>query len=66
MANKKKVERVTNAEFARTDNLFMEACEKVKSGKKDDAGRDKTLPATARQAGKWRRKTGLAWKMRNK
>ena len=60
MANKKKVERVTNAEFARTDKLFIEACDKV------TRTTGKGFPLTARQAGKWRRKTGLAYKMRNK
>jgi len=41
--------RMVNFEFARTDEAFREACAK--------AG----IEPTARQAGKYRRRTGLAW-----
>jgi len=40
---------VTHATFSQTDEAFQAACEK--------AG----IPATTRQASKWRRKRGLAW-----
>ena len=42
--------RVTNAEFASNDTGFQDACEK--------AG----IKPTARQASKWRRKKGKAYK----
>lgn len=42
--------KMTNREFASTDTQFREACSK--------AGVD----ATKRQAGKWRRQTGRAYK----
>lgn len=41
----------TNQEFANNDELFKEQCSR--------AG----VSATKRQASKWRRKTGAAWKM---
>jgi len=41
--------RVTNTEFARANETFQEACDK--------AG----IAPSSRQAGKFRRKTGLAW-----
>ena len=41
---------VTNSEFTKTDQTFINACKKVE------------IPPTGRQAGKWRRRTGLAWK----
>lgn len=43
---------VTNSEFAETDQSFKSACEK--------AG----LPPTKRQASKWRRKFGTAYRNR--
>jgi len=43
---------MTNAEFANTDKVFREACEKA------------DIKPTRRQASKWRRKVGLAWKAR--
>ncbi len=49
---------MTNTEFAQNDRSFLEACEKVK-----------TLPhfqkfePSKRQASKWRRKIGIAWKI---
>jgi len=46
-------DRVTNAEFAKSDTGFQEACEK--------AG----IKPTTRQAAKWRRKEGLAYKAKN-
>ncbi len=46
---------MTNKEFAEQDQNFKEACQKV--------GIPKQHPAMGlgRQAGKWRRKKGLAW-----
>ena len=41
---------MTNREFAKTNMEFGEACKRVK------------LKPTTRQASKWRRKKGLAWK----
>jgi hypothetical protein len=41
---------MTNKEFAEKDEAFKEACAKV------------NLPATKRQASKWRRGFGLAYK----
>jgi len=41
---------MTNKEFAKTNEDFRKACKKVK------------LDPTGRQASKWRRKLGLAWK----
>ena len=48
--------RMTNAEFATYNKELGDACWKV------EQITGKEFPATARQAGKWRRKTGLAWK----
>lgn len=42
--------RVTNAMFAKSDGKFVEACSKV------------GLKPSRRQASKWRRGKGLAWK----
>ena len=42
--------RITNAEFARTDTQFIGACQ------------IKGIEPTARQASKYRRKKGLAYK----
>ena len=42
---------MTNKEFASTNQKFKEACAKAK------------VEPTARQASKWRRQTGLAWKV---
>lgn len=47
-----KLPEVTNAKFSKTDSNFITACEK--------AG----IVPSARQASKWRRKTGKAWSMR--
>lgn len=44
-------DRMTNAAFAKSDTAFAAACEQ--------AG----IPATARQAGRWRRKEGLAYRV---
>lgn len=44
------MERVTNSTFAKTNHNFVIACEIAK------------IPPTARQASKFRRKTGLARK----
>ena len=55
-----KPKRVTNAQFAQKDKPFVDACQKVSQriGKK-------FLP-TRRQASKWRRKMGRAYKTVNK
>jgi len=55
----KVTERITNAKFAQTDKPFADACRRVARLT------DREFPATARQAGKWRRKIGIAWKMKN-
>ena len=44
---------MTNQEFAQSDKAFQEACKR--------AG----IPATRRQASKWRLKDGKAWQQRN-
>jgi hypothetical protein len=44
-------DRMTNAAFAKSNATFAAACEQ--------AG----IPATARQAGRWRRKEGLAYRV---
>ena len=41
---------MTNREFSKTDKRFVEACE------------DAEVKPTVRQASKWRRKKGKAWK----
>ena len=41
---------ITNREFAKTDKRFVEACEGAE------------VKPTVRQASKWRRKKGKAWK----
>ena len=41
--------RVINSEFAHTDQVFKAACKAV------------NIPATSRQASKWRNKFGLAF-----
>jgi len=41
---------MTNKEFAKSNEGFQEACERVE------------LKPTTRQASKWRRQKGLAWK----
>lgn len=46
----RKVTVETNASYAKTNDTFKQACAEV------------GIPPTSRQAGKWRRKTGLAWK----
>ena len=43
---------VTNTEFATQNDRFKEACEKA------------SIPATKRQASKWRRKFGTAYRSR--
>ena len=47
-------DRMTNAAFAKSDTAFALACER--------AG----IPATARQAGKYRRKQGVAYRVSNR
>ena len=47
-----KVMEPTNKEFANSDRGFKDACEKA------------NIPATRRQASRWRLKKGLAWKFR--
>jgi len=42
--------RLTNSQFARTNEVFREACKRV------------GLKPTGRQASKWRRRMGLAFK----
>ena len=44
-------DRITNVNFAKSDEHFINACEA--------AG----IPATARQAGKFRRQTGVAYRV---
>lgn len=46
---------MTNAEFAKTDKKFIKACSIVRSDFKP----------SARQASKWRRRKGIAWKTVN-
>ncbi len=41
---------MTNREFSKTDKRFVEACESAE------------VKPTVRQASKWRRKKGKAWK----
>lgn len=41
---------MTNKEYSETNQELIKACEKV------------NIPATTRQASKWRRKKGKAWK----
>jgi hypothetical protein len=48
---------MTNKEFAKTDKAFQEACAKVKLPQE----KHKEL-GLSRQAGKWQRKTGKAYK----
>jgi hypothetical protein len=50
-------EKVTNKVFAQDDKHFKDACEKVKLPIKKHE-----KMGLGRQAGKWRRKTGLAYK----
>ena len=45
-------EKITNAKFANTDVKFRNACEKT------------SITPTKRQASKWRRKVGKAWRNR--
>ena len=52
---------MTNAEFAKIDKLFLKACENVTMLN----GYEKFKPS-ARQASKWQRKKGIAWKMRKR
>ena len=63
-AKKARAKRETNAHFARTNESFGDACRKVIF--KNWTEGEYSLPPTKRQAGKWRRKMGLAWKMKNK
>jgi len=51
---------MTNKKFAETDQEFQKACEAVKLP--FDAVHGKKKNSLARQAGKWRRQTGLAYK----
>jgi len=48
---------MTNAEFAKTDKNFLEACEKVTL-----LNRYENFKPSARQASKWRMHKGIAWK----
>ncbi len=41
---------MTNLTFTKEDKTFIEACKEI------------NLPATKRQASKWRNKKGLAWR----
>ena len=52
------VERETNAQFAQTNEAFTDACEIVTRD-----NRFKEFKPSRRQASKWRRKMGLAWKV---
>lgn len=49
---------MTNAEFAKTNQTFLSACKKVTEieGYQD-------FKPSARQASKWRRQKGIAWKV---
>lgn len=49
---------MTNAEFARTDEAFLEACGQVALIKEH-----KNFEPSKRQASKWRRRRGIAWKV---
>lgn len=51
---------MTNREFAETDNSFLSACKKVK-----DVHLYKNFEPSTRQASKWRRQKGIAWKVAN-
>jgi hypothetical protein len=55
--SKKKETRLTNKEFSKQDDGFKKACAKVRelSGKSDFEG-------STRQASKYRRNAGIAWK----
>jgi len=46
-------EKVTNIKFAKENEEFKEACKTAQ------------IPATPRQASKWRSNRGLAWKTKN-
>ncbi len=52
--SKKRRRSLTNADFMKQDNTFIEAC--------NNAG----IPVTHRQASKWRNKQGIAYINRNK
>ena len=47
-----KTTEASNKEFANSDRGFRDACEKA------------NIPATKRQASRWRLKKGLAWRFR--
>jgi hypothetical protein len=49
---------MTNKEFAEKDPVFRKACENC--GVRKDGS--PLVPPTPRQASKWRRQTGRAWK----
>ena len=53
--------RIKNATFAKKDKSFLEACEKVR----EVEGYEKFEPSK-RQASKWRRGKGIAFKVVNK
>jgi len=52
------VTNTTNAEFAKTDKKFIEACDQV-------LNRYQNFKPSTRQASKWRMRKGIAWKMVN-
>ena len=49
---------MTNAEFAKTDEKFLNACEAVKR-----VNRYQKFKPSARQASKWRNQKGIAYKV---
>jgi len=59
---------MTNRQFAQKNEEFLQACSNVPWKDKDGNWKDKdgkliTLPPTTRQASKWRRERGLAFKI---
>jgi len=52
---------MTNNEFAKTNNEFLKACESV-----THFDRYQDFRPSKRQASKWRRKKGIAWKVANR
>jgi len=49
---------MTNAEFAKTDKKFLEACERVTR-----IYNYRDFKPSTRQASKWRNQKGIAWKV---
>lgn len=49
---------MTNAEFAKTDEKFLNACEAVTR-----VNRYQSFKPSPRQASKWRNEKGIAWKV---